>query len=477
MSEQLLRSYTCVADSHSPFRPDGAVLQSSDLPTQPGVTWLDVSPKADPSEVTHAFSSLGIAVSAAEVKLLGASKDRPRPQLVSAASDGAAMRFWAFGASVEDAVESEVLLVLLQPVGLLVQGNVVVTWRQPGVRFRVDHYDHPPTLAPPMEAERLLSASGSALVPLVQAGGTLDRDALFFAILEGLVVTQFNVRATLGQAKVAFDNQYFKGLLDSRRQAAEASVRSQDVAQAAIEASQRIDRSRAALGSIQSVTTVWRRWFDDFKPPGLPFKESVWLPATTQPAASSHLVDRIYQVRNDLRYLRAEVHQSMALLATADTGGQLLAIRALLDRTESARNAAVVAAAITLIIATIGLSAAVAAIPSTDARFLPFSKALGIAGVAILGSVVVGGLVALLSRRSPPLHRRAWNGFTLALFGTSVVAVVLAVVDLAQLRVAFLIGSVVLAIAALLTAAYAGDFGEQPQMSDLRARSERARAR
>jgi hypothetical protein len=457
----LLAPHTCIADGLAPFEQDDSLLRSGDLTSRAEPVWIDVGPDADPVAVAAELSSLGLSVTPELALHLANPDDRPQPQLAHAASRGGPMRFWAFGASVEGSVDSDDFAVLLQPVGLLVEGSAVVTWRLAGVRHRIDYDEHAPAPAPALELERLLSAARSALLPLVQPSGEVDRDAVFFAILEALVVTLFGVRAELGQVKVAFDNHYFEGLVASRRRAAGSDIRSQDVARAAREASHRVDRSRRALASIQRVATIWRRWFDDFKPSGLPFKQTVWLPETTRGEASEHLVDRIYQVRNDLRSLRAEVHQSMTLLATADTGGQLLAVRALLDRTESARGAAVVAGAVTLIIATIGLSAAVATIPSANARFLPISKALAVAGLAIFGSVAFGGLVALLSRQAPPLRRRSWTTAAFALFAAAVAVVILAAIDLDGLRGYLLIAGVALAGVTLLTAAYAGDFGQQ----------------
>ena len=79
----------------------------------------------------------------------------------------------------------------------------------------------------------------------------------------------------------------------------------------------------------------------------------------TRALSSAELVRRIYQARNDLGTLRRDLHASMALLVSADTGGQLLAVRALLDRTEWARRAGIVAGAVTLVLASAGLVAAV----------------------------------------------------------------------------------------------------------------------
>jgi hypothetical protein len=371
------------------------------------------------------------------------------------------MRFWAFGASVEGSIDEDDFAVLLQPVGVLVEGSVIVTRRQRGIRYVVDPYEQKTSEAQPLDLERLLSAASSSLSPLVRPGEEIDRDAVFFALLEGLVVTLFEARAELGQAKVAIDNRYFEDLVASRARAASSALRSQDVARAAREAGHRVEHTRRTLASVQQLATIWRRWFDDFKPPGLPFKQAVWLPETERGEASEHLVDRIYQVRNDLRSLRTEVHQSMALLATADTGSQLLAVRALLDRTESARSAAVVAGVVTLLVATGGVSAAVATIPSENARFLPISKALAVAALLVIGSVTVGGIVAILSRQAPPLRQRAWTKAASLLFGLGAVAIVASLLDVAGLREELLIAGGALTGITLTIAAYAGDFGQR----------------
>ncbi len=462
---RLLTPYTCRSDGTSAFEESVALLQSDNLVGHDEPVWLDVSPEADPEAVATTLAAVGMSVTPELARALSDPADRPPPQLACAASQGGPMRFWAFGASVEGSIEEEDFAVLLHPVGVLVQGSVIVTRRQEGICCPITSQECKPTAAPPLGLERMLAAASSSLAPLVRPGDEIDRGTVFFALLGGLVVTLFGARAELGQAKVAIDSHYFEELIASRARAASSDLRSQDVARAAREAGHRVEQTRRRLASVQQVATVWRRWFDDFKPPGLPFKRAVWLPEADGSEASEHLVDRLYQVRNDLRSLRTEVHQSMALLATADTGSQLLAVRALLDRTESARSAAVVAGVVTLLVAAVGVSAAVAAIPSEDARFLPMSKALAVAALLVIGSVAVGGLVAILSRQAPPVGKRIWMKAGSLLFGLGAVAITLSVLNVAGLREELLIAGGALVGTTLVIAAYAGDFGQQDQAS------------
>jgi hypothetical protein len=461
---RLLTPYTC-RDGASSFQGSASLLQSGNLVEHDEPVWLDVSLEADPDAVAAALGAVGLSVTPELARALSDPADRPQPQLASAASQGGPMRFWAFGASVEGSIEEEDFALLLHPVGVLAEGNVIVTRRQVGIRCQITSQECRPTAAPPLGLERMLAAASSSLAPLVRPGEEIDRDVVFFALLGGLVVTLFGARAELGQAKVAIDSHYFEELIASRARAASSDLRSQDVARAAREAGHRVEQTRRRLASVQQVATVWRRWFDDLKPPGLPFKQAVWLPEANGGGASEHLVDRIYQVRNDLRSLRTEVHQSMALLATADTGSQLLAVRALLDRTESARSAAVVAGVVTLLVAAVGVSAAVAAIPSENARFLPISKALAVSALLVIGSVAAGGLVAILSRQAPPPGQRIWMKAGSLLFGLGAVAIALSLLNVGGLREEFLIAGGALVGIALAITAYAGDFGQRRQAS------------
>jgi hypothetical protein len=424
--------------------------------------------------------------------LAAVTADRPQPQLAHACGENGVLRFWAFGASVEqggslgadrqqfeqvdragerpeivavaEAIDPErATAMILQPVELLVSDSFVLTCRHRGIRFPIGDVDDPVTLAGEIDFQRLFSNTSNSFRAFVHNNSQPDRDLLLFSILEGLVTTLFDARTALSNTKIVFDEQYFVGLVLSRKRAASTEVGSEQVARATRDATYLIDRTRRALGSIQQAVVVFRQWFDDMKPPGLPDKTAIWLPNTTQPQASEHLVDRIYQVRNDLRRVRNEVHGSMALLGHADTGGELLAVRALLDRTESARGAVIVAGSITVLLAAVALSATVAAIPARGARFDPMARAFGFAGVAVVCATGVGIAAAFLSRRPAPRNSRRWALLAAALLVGGLGALSLAVANVAGVRTASVTVGMLCGIAALLVVAYAGDFGNQPR--------------
>ena len=434
-------------------------------PTAASPWWLDVPSALTAPELIAILDRFDVGLSHDGARAFLAGQDRPEPQNAHLCGNDRVLRFWGFGASVERLAGADgvvrVVAVSLQPVGLLLSERLVVSCRHAGVRFPIGDVTSPQTPAPALALDRLAGATNSSLVSLLRSAPPFDCDALLFGLLAGLVNTLFEARAALGTAKILCDDEYFSCLIQLRREAAISDVRSEHVARAAREATHLVDRTRRSLSAMQRVAVPFRQWFDHLKPPGLPDKTSVWLPNTKHTAASEYLVERIYKVRNDLQVVRREVHQSMDLLASADTGSQLLAVRALLDRTESVRNAVVVAGSITILLASAGLSAAVATIPSTNAQFRPLARALAYTGITVLMTVVVGVAVALMSRLAAPKMRSVWVGAACMLFFAAVAGLVLATSATGMTRVVLIGGGVTLAIASLLVAAYTGDFGLQ----------------
>ncbi len=427
--------------------------------------WLDVSPTLAASDLVATLAPLDDDINLGHdvAKALLGGKDRPKPQDAHLCRHNDMLRFWAFGATVEreDGPDgaSRAVAISLQPVGLLVSRRVVVTCRHTGTRFPLGDTTNGPSPSPHLDCDQLRTSTQSSLISLLRSAPGFNSDALLFALLTGLVNTLFEARAALGSTKILCDEEYFARIIRLRREAAISNVGSEDVARVAQEATRVIDHTRRTLSSIQRILVPFRQWFNDLKPPGLPDKSTVWLPNTSHRAASEYLVDRIYQVRNDLQAVRREVHQSMGLLATADTGSQLLAVRALLDRTESARNAVVVAGTITVLLAVAGLSTALASIPSSGARIGPLERALGYAGITVMTIVVVGVAVALLSRLPTPTSRRVWLVLSGTFFCGALVLLAVAAAGTGSTDPVFVGGGVGSAVASLLAAAYGGDFG------------------
>jgi hypothetical protein len=430
-----------------------------------GLWWLDVTPGAHGPDLLNSLAGLEVALEQSTIEALLSDRDRPEPHLAHICSREGMLRFWAFGATVEkhtgdDGME-RVAAVSIQSVALLVSDWFVLTCRHPGLRFPIGDVDIPVTDSEPLGVIRLRDAAGVSLALLSRDATGIDRDLLLFAMLGGLVATLFDARATLGNAKIRYDEWYFEELIRSRKEAATADTTSSAVALVVQRAAELTDETRRALASIQRIASPFRQWFEDLKPPGLPDKRAVWLPHTTQPAASEHIVDRIYQVRNDLQAVRREVHQSMGLLIAADTGGQLLAVRALLDRTESARGAVVAAGSITVLLASLGLSAAVATIPHSGAHFQPLARALLDTGVAVLAVVLVGIAMALLSRRQPPARRNTWRAAGCISFLLATSSLIVALFS-SNDRLPLLLGvGGAFGVLALLIVAYIGDYGSK----------------
>ncbi|MFI4989809.1 MAG: hypothetical protein ACHQHO_02680 [Solirubrobacterales bacterium] len=380
-------------------------------------------------------------------------------------------RYWAFGATVDRVRDSDDVLqiqaVSLQPVGILISERVVVTCRHPGIRYPLGDIAMKPEVGLALSHERLVTSAQDSLVSLLRGAPPFESHALLFGILAGLISTLFEARAALGAAKILSDDAYFSRLIHLRREAATADVRSEQVARAAREATHLIDQTRNSLSAIQRVAVPFRQWFDYMKPPGLPDTAAVWLSHTPHTAASEHVVDRIYKVRNDLQAVRREVHQSMNLLASADTGSQLLAVRALLDRTESVRNAVVIAGAMTILLAAAGLSAAVATIPSSGTEVSPLPRAIAYTAVTVMTIVVVGVAVAIASRLKAPRSRRLWLGLSVGCFVLALTGLLFAAAANGSARIVLVACSVGVAVVSLLIAAFTGDFGPQRQRAVL----------
>jgi hypothetical protein len=362
---------------------------------------------------------------------------------------------WGFGACAEAENGGERFTVTLQPVALLALDRLVVTRRLAGTTFVID----PPEArrpGKPVDLERL-AWHASLFWRERLPERSPDRDLLLFSLLHGLVVTLFETRAQLGKKKAQIDAEFFDELARSRRRAARLRPTVDDVADVALRASLLIDRTRARLNAIQVLAVEFREWFDSFKPAGRLDWKRIWLDETTCPEESDRLVQRIYQVRNDLGQVRRDVHESMALLANVDTGGQLLAVRALLDRTDAARRAGIVAGSLTILLASIGLGAAIAAIPASHARFST-ARAAGGAGFLVLVAVFVGVVVAAAAGAQLSHHSRrlgAAAASALALVALALFALVVS----SSLAGAWVGGALAGALLALVLATLAANLG------------------
>lgn len=377
------------------------------------------------------------------------SSGQPRP-----APGAPRALLWAFGATVaEDNDES--FSIDLQPVRLLVCDAVIVTRRLQGTRFSID----PPgiqTVGDVLGLPVLIEAANRIWAGRSR-GDPGDRDLLLFAILGGLVSCHFVARAELAQRKTRIDLDFFGDLARSRHLAARLDPTAQQVREVALEGAWIVERARHRLNAVQAGVVCFREWYDDLKPPGRT-DQAIWLDETARADEAAELVRRIYQARNDLGTLRRDVHASMALLASADTGGQLLAVRALLDRTEWARRAGIVAGAVTLVLASAGLVAAAAAIPQRSVRY-PVAQAAAAAGFLVVSSIVFGVLIAVATGA----RARRWPSWLIhpaaAIAATgSLVAMALAFVD-GDSRVPWLIAGAGLIGTALLLVALSSDFG------------------
>ncbi|MDQ5821858.1 MAG: hypothetical protein M3540_10490 [Actinomycetota bacterium] len=348
-------------------------------PTPQAPLWVDV-PAGAQAVAAELLAACEALVPDGALDELCSPADPPSP------AQGA---LWAFGATLAED-DDESFSIDLQPVRLVVCDAVIVTHRLPGTRFSID----------PHGGESVGDAVG--LPALLEAANRIwadrgrddpgDRDLLLFAILGGLVSCHFVARAELAQRKTRIDLDFFGDLARSRELAARLDPTAQQVREVALEGAWIVERARHRLNAVQATVVCFREWYDRLKPPGRADR-AIWLVRTTREDDAAELVRRIYQVRNDLGTLRRDVHASMALLASADTGGQLLAVRALLDRTEWARRAGIVAGAVTLVLASAGLVAAVAAIPQRSVRY-PVAQAAAAAGFLVVSSIVFGVLIS-----------------------------------------------------------------------------------
>jgi hypothetical protein len=423
--------------------------------------WYDVDATLDPSEIRRALAAIDVPDGATTALLTPGSRgSRPLPDKAARSPVDGCFLYWGFCASCSRN-SGLVFDVDLQPVNILIGEGFVLTARHFGNRFVVGSIEREPEHAAlkgePVQIDVLTTAAETHWLAADKPG----RDVLFFSVLQACVTTLFRVRAELGMKKVAYDNVYFRGVLDARKTAAAAELTVDDVNSRAQLDGALTEEARRRLLSIQNVAAEMRRWFDDLKPPGRG-DVGIWLPDTQREEDAQHLVDRIYQVRNDLQRVRTETNESMALLMSADTGGQLLAVRALLDRTEAARSAAVVAGAITVILAAVALAATLAAIPSERTRFAPVGTAAGLAGLVILASVFVSAAVAFLVKSPSPGGRAKGCLRTIGVIaaGLGTTAFALAYANTLHPQALWVWTGAGLALSALLLFAYTGDFGQ-----------------
>jgi hypothetical protein len=419
--------------------------------------WIDVEDEVDAEElrVALATASANVAPDVIERFLAGCRVSEDE----AVTSTASARRVWAFAAETTSSDEDETFSVCLQPVSLLVSDGLVLTRRRPGIRVHIT----PPEgqeVGEPIPLARMRQEAELAWRRWPQEDGA-DRDLLLLSLIQGVVQTHFVARAEIAQEKARVDADFFHDLAAIRRRTAERHPTVDQVADLAAEASAIIDGARLRLTAIQALVVDYRSSFDGLKPPGRDDLSVFWLGESRRAVECERVVTRIYQVRNDLRGIRHDVHSSMALLASADTGGQLLAVRALLDRTESARRAGIIAATFALLVASVALIAAIAAIPGAGTRFA-LSESAGAGGFLVLAAAFVGFAVAATAGRrgKSPLGVIA-----------SSVATVLGVVGVAGFALTFagagftesamLTAAIAFSLAALVLFAYFADLGER----------------
>jgi hypothetical protein len=439
-------------------RADAALLRPDAEPL-----WLDVG------EADGARELLRSAGRETDVPALEALLDPGIRETWPMRSPDAPVVLWGFGACAESEAGGERFTVTLQPVALLALERLVVTHRPAGTTFVIDPREARRP-GKPVDIDRLAWHASLFWRERCTDHGP-DRDLLLFSLLHGLVVTLFEARAQLGKKKAQIDAEFFEELARSRRRAAQLRPTVDDVADVALRASLLIDRTRDRLNAIQVLAVEFREWFDSFKPAGRLDWKRIWLDDTSCPVESEKLVQRIYQVRNDLGQVRRDVHESMALLANVDTGGQLLAVRALLDRTDSARRAGIVAASLTILLASIGLGAAIAAIPGSQTRFST-ARAAGGAGFLVLVAVLVGVVVAAAAGAQLSHHSRrlgAAAASALALVALALFALVVS----SSLAGAWVGGALAGALLALVLATLAANLGTAPHLDPAVAALER----
>jgi hypothetical protein len=368
----------------------------------------------------------------------------------------------------------------LSPVRIVVDGHTVVTLRMPEQTINHDAVDPHQELgrsaligrvAAELPAASTLTAMDAAAEPASAgqrpATAELGAATVAYAILLAAVSSYFLVRGSLARKKMQVDQQYTSDVADARRDAAKAERPDpRRVQKAAEAAADLVDVTRTELLAILSAAGAMRGSFDEMKPPGKGPDDAIWLPDLKRQDATRKLVERIYQVRNDLRTLRHETQESLGMLTAADSASQLLAVRALLDRTDRAREAAIVAAASTVSLAAIALAFTIAAVPGDGARFAPLSKAAGLSGLSIVAVLGFGWLVAIASRRrSEDIHARFRGRVDKWLAAAGLACGVLAVVAFVLAFSASTLGAAALALgsfflaASLLVVAARGDYG------------------
>jgi hypothetical protein len=414
-----------------------------------GPAWLDLL-LPTPSDVGAFFAVTGVPVADELIERFCAPDESSTRRSAHAAGCACV---WTFGASSSDSRDLQ-FEVDLQPVRLLVAGDLVLTHRLAGRRFSIDPPDSP-TDGPALAASRLQSTVEQEWHAKA-ADGQPDAHLLFLAIVRAIVNTLYETRAQLAQRRTQIDFEFFGDLAAARAAAAADAPTVDAVSQLARRGTLLVDTARLRLNCVHTVAAELREWFDDLKPPGRE-DARIWLDTTERVDEAAEIVKRIYRVRNDLGALRRDVHASMVLLASADTGGQLLAVRALLDRTESARRAGIVAGVLTVLLAGTGLIAAIATIPSAG-TYLPMGRAAALTGLVLLASIALGAFVALAaSSRSGPMRGATRLGGFIYLI--AITAFAFGLIGPSRSRTVVVALGASLSVAAMLLAAIAGDFG------------------
>lgn len=118
-------------------------------------------------------------------------------------------------------------------------------------------------------------------------------------------------------------------------------------------------------------------------------------------APTEHYVSQLGEVRAHLADLNARGSELFALVsATSD--------RALLLRTDAARRAGIIAGFVTGILAVVAVFAALAAIPMAESRAInPMIRNVSLAGLLVVGALLLGGAASVLAARPPAGDSRA----------------------------------------------------------------------
>lgn len=423
-------------------------------------------------------SAAGIPGSAVEI-----ARDRGAPRtLVDGMGLGTsdALVYRLFFSCVERSLGRPVA-VHLQPVHLVAHGPRLYAERLPGTRLPLDETEHPGDRCDPVRLDDMRLCAQRNLLYCIEvagrAGGTglvrrttgpgLPRDPsrrvaiVFYALALGSIQTHMDTRACLADAKTSYDTAYADAVVAARATAESArDITAQTVLDQGRQTEEDTTSAFRRMKNVQRCASAMRREFAEMKPAGFGPNDPLWFPHLRLQALTAQVVARVYQARDDLRTLRHETNDSLTLITQGDSSSQLLAVRGLLQRTEQARDAAIVVGGVTVVLAAIALSVGIAAIPpASEARFAPAGVAASLAGVLIVLTGAFGTIVALSSKVTLP--RKRWRAAALAAgvsacLATASFALVLA--DIVPSRVGLALGGVLLA-ACIVLVAIAGDFG------------------